>query len=286
MKLDDPDGKIDFLAAESLHGVGGLVFDAHKNHVVNELGRRDYVTGEMWKNNSPPSATFWTIASIILGAELWSSTSLVLHLLMGECPSLRCRVRLKPMGFFEKDLHAGRYTAYSSGKSWMKLPARRAQGRSSTTTSFRQPIPQHSPGFSLWSLQSSTTAWRSGNRWQFRSRGIRLEASSRPLRGRRGRWQFFSGVHDLRPCGKRCLCQVRVERQNEGQFLLLRMLVEWGVEQWPDHRCWRVFGQVIYSFIKIGVKFSLFSKKKFPSQNHIYQTSFSSKTKKPELFTL
>ena len=37
--------------AGSLHGVGGLVFDAHRNH--NELGRRDYVTGEMWKNKPP-----------------------------------------------------------------------------------------------------------------------------------------------------------------------------------------------------------------------------------------
>ena len=40
MKLDDFDSKIEFLAAESLRGIGGLVFDAHRNHVVNELGRR------------------------------------------------------------------------------------------------------------------------------------------------------------------------------------------------------------------------------------------------------
>ena len=38
---------------ETLRGVGGLVFVAHGNHCANELGRRNYVTGEMWKNKSP-----------------------------------------------------------------------------------------------------------------------------------------------------------------------------------------------------------------------------------------
>merc|ERR1740127_218426 len=53
VKPDDPDAKIKFLAAEALRGVGGLVFDAHGNRFANELGRRDYVTGEMWKNKPP-----------------------------------------------------------------------------------------------------------------------------------------------------------------------------------------------------------------------------------------
>ena len=50
---DVSDVKIKFLAAEALHGVSGLVFDAHDNRFANELGRRDYVTGEMWKNKPP-----------------------------------------------------------------------------------------------------------------------------------------------------------------------------------------------------------------------------------------
>merc|ERR1712048_1407351 len=41
------------LAAEALRGVGGLVFDANGKRFANELGRRDYVTGEMWKNKPP-----------------------------------------------------------------------------------------------------------------------------------------------------------------------------------------------------------------------------------------
>merc|ERR1740129_2374036 len=53
VKPDDPDAKIKFLAAEALRGVGGLVFDANGKRFANELGRRDYVTGEMWKNKPP-----------------------------------------------------------------------------------------------------------------------------------------------------------------------------------------------------------------------------------------
>merc|ERR550514_913006 len=53
VKPDEPDAKVKFLAAEALRGVGGIVFDANGNRFANELGRRDYVTGEMWKNKPP-----------------------------------------------------------------------------------------------------------------------------------------------------------------------------------------------------------------------------------------
>merc|ERR1712118_370802 len=53
VKPDDPDAKVKFLAAESLRGVGGIVIYADGKRFANELGRRDYVTGEMWKNTPP-----------------------------------------------------------------------------------------------------------------------------------------------------------------------------------------------------------------------------------------
>ena len=40
------------VTAGTLHGVGDLV-STHRNRFANELGRRDYVTGEMWKNKPP-----------------------------------------------------------------------------------------------------------------------------------------------------------------------------------------------------------------------------------------
>ena len=52
-KKNDPDAKVKFLAAEALRGVGGIVLDANGDRFCNELGRRDYVTGEMWKNKPP-----------------------------------------------------------------------------------------------------------------------------------------------------------------------------------------------------------------------------------------
>jgi len=50
VKPDDPDANINFLAAEALRGVGGLVLDANGKRCANDLGRREHVTGEMWKN--------------------------------------------------------------------------------------------------------------------------------------------------------------------------------------------------------------------------------------------
>merc|ERR1719263_2078328 len=41
---------VKFLAAEALRGVGGVLLDMDGKRFANELGRRDYVTGEMWKN--------------------------------------------------------------------------------------------------------------------------------------------------------------------------------------------------------------------------------------------
>jgi len=47
---EEPDAKVKFLAAEALRGVGGILLDATGTRFANELGRRDYVTGMMWKN--------------------------------------------------------------------------------------------------------------------------------------------------------------------------------------------------------------------------------------------
>ncbi|CAE7853534.1 osm1 [Symbiodinium necroappetens] len=52
-KPDDADAKMKFLAAEALRGVGGIILNAEGKRFCNELGRRDYVTGEMWKSKPP-----------------------------------------------------------------------------------------------------------------------------------------------------------------------------------------------------------------------------------------
>jgi len=50
----EPDAKVKFLAAEALRGVGGLLLTNKGERFVNELGTRDYVTGEMWKAKAGP----------------------------------------------------------------------------------------------------------------------------------------------------------------------------------------------------------------------------------------
>jgi len=49
----DPNNKIKFLAAEALRGSGGIIINKDGERFVDELGRRDYVSGEMFKNKAP-----------------------------------------------------------------------------------------------------------------------------------------------------------------------------------------------------------------------------------------
>jgi flavocytochrome c len=49
----DPDNKVKWLAAEALRGCGGIIINANGERFCDELGRRDYVSGEMHKNKAP-----------------------------------------------------------------------------------------------------------------------------------------------------------------------------------------------------------------------------------------
>ena len=45
----DPEAKFKFLAAEALRGEGGLLLNSDGDRFADELGHRDYVSGQMWK---------------------------------------------------------------------------------------------------------------------------------------------------------------------------------------------------------------------------------------------
>lgn len=49
----DPNNKVKWLAAEALRGVGGIILNKHGDRFVDELGRRDYVSEQMIKNEAP-----------------------------------------------------------------------------------------------------------------------------------------------------------------------------------------------------------------------------------------
>ncbi|MCJ1255447.1 hypothetical protein MMC24_003263 [Lignoscripta atroalba] len=58
----DPDSKWKFLAAEALRGEGGLLLNSDGHRFADELGHRDYVSGEMWKEKE---AKRWPIRLVL-----------------------------------------------------------------------------------------------------------------------------------------------------------------------------------------------------------------------------
>merc|ERR1712193_443894 len=131
VKPDDPDAKIKFLAAEALRGVGGLVLDAEGKRFANELGRRDYVTGEMWKNKPPFRLCLNKAASeeIIWHCKHCTGRGVMKYYPTGEDLAKDMGI---PVSVLEKthevhyqaakktakDPDGGSWPAYPSGKSW------------------------------------------------------------------------------------------------------------------------------------------------------------------------
>merc|ERR1712176_1736048 len=131
VKADDPDAKIKFLAAEALRGVGGLVLDANGKRFANELGRRDYVTGEMWKNKPPFRLCLNKAASdeISWHCKHYTGRGVMKYYKSGEDLAKDMGISVSVLeatheGHYqaakktEKDPDGGSWPAYPSGKSW------------------------------------------------------------------------------------------------------------------------------------------------------------------------
>merc|ERR1711979_21248 len=137
---DEPDAKVKFLAAEALRGVGGVLLDMNGNRFCNELGRRDYVTGMMWKNSG---VTLGSTTGLFLCLNGKSSKEIAWHCKhykgrgimksynnMGEfakeynIPLTNIEATFKSHGDIAekqtKDPENGPYEAYGGGKSWDK----------------------------------------------------------------------------------------------------------------------------------------------------------------------
>merc|ERR1712139_509283 len=131
VKPDDPDAKVKFLAAEALRGVGGLIFDANGKRFANEVGRRDYVTGEMWKNKPPFRLCLNKAASdeIIWHCKHYTGRGVMKFYASGADLAKDMNIPLQTLidtheqhyqaaKKTEKDPDGGSYPAYPSGKSW------------------------------------------------------------------------------------------------------------------------------------------------------------------------
>jgi len=142
VKPDDPDAKIKFLAAEALRGVGGLVLDANGKRFANELGRRDYVTGEMWKNKPPFRLCLNKAASdeIIWHCKHYTGRGVMKFYESGAALAADMGVPLSVLeetheGHYqaakktEKDPNGGSWPAYPSGKSWDEPSGKTGSGK-------------------------------------------------------------------------------------------------------------------------------------------------------------
>merc|ERR1712117_818828 len=142
VKPGDPDAKIKFLAAEALRGVGGLVLDANGKRFANELGRRDYVTGEMWKNKPPFRLVLNKAASDEImwhckhytgrGVMKFYETGAKLAEDMGVALSVLEQTHddhYQAAKKTEKDPDGGSSPAYPSGKSWDEASGKTGSGK-------------------------------------------------------------------------------------------------------------------------------------------------------------
>jgi len=142
VKPDEPDAKIKFLAAEALRGVGGIVIDANGKRFANELGRRDYVTGEMWKSKPPFRLCLNKAASDEIiwhckhytgrgvmkfypsGADLAKDMGVPLQTLV-DTHEAHYQAAKKT----ESDPDGGTWPAYPSGKSWDEASGKTGSGK-------------------------------------------------------------------------------------------------------------------------------------------------------------
>jgi len=142
VKPDDPDAKIKFLAAEALRGVGGLVLDANGKRIANELGRRDYVTGEMWKNKPPFRLCLNKAAAeeIIWHCKHYTGRGVMKYYDSGAALAADMGVPVSVLEETheshyqaakktEKDPNGGSWPAYPSGKSWDEVSGKTGSGK-------------------------------------------------------------------------------------------------------------------------------------------------------------
>jgi len=142
VKPDDPDAKIKFLAAEALRGVGGLVLDANGKRFANELGRRDYVTGEMWKSKPPFRLVLNKAAAEEIhwhckhytgrGVMKFYESGNALASDMGISVSVleeTHEAHYQAAKKTEKDPDGGPFPAYPSGKSWDEASGKTGSGK-------------------------------------------------------------------------------------------------------------------------------------------------------------
>merc|ERR1712078_334940 len=126
----------------ALRGVGGLILNKDGIRFANELGRRDYVTGEMWKNKAPFRLVLNKAASdeIHWHCKHYTGRGVMRFYESGEAFAKDINVPLSVLEKShqdhyeaakktEKDPDGGSYPAYPSGKSWDEASGKTGSGK-------------------------------------------------------------------------------------------------------------------------------------------------------------
>merc|ERR1719345_267067 len=142
VKPDDADAKIKFLAAEALRGVGGIILNKEGIRFANELGRRDYVTGEMWKNKPPFRLALNEAAytEIIWHCKHYTGRGVMKYYENGEALAKEMKIPVSVLEQThevhyqaakkqEKDPDGGPHPAYPSGKTWDEPSGKTGSGK-------------------------------------------------------------------------------------------------------------------------------------------------------------
>merc|ERR1712100_232138 len=126
----------------ALRGVGGLVLNKNGERFANELGRRDYVTGEMWKNKPPFRLCLNEAASteIIWHCKHYHGRGVMKKFDSGAELAKEMGVDVKVLAQAhqehyeaskkqEKDPDGGSWPAYPSGKTWDEPSGKTGSGK-------------------------------------------------------------------------------------------------------------------------------------------------------------
>lgn len=138
----EPDAKVKFLAAEALRGSGALIINGDGRRFVNELGRRDDTTGEMWKHRPPFRLLLNSGAAqeVNWHCRHYESRGLMRYYRSGSEFASDVGIPLSDLedtheAHFqaarntERDPENGPWNAYPAGRSWDEASGRSGKGK-------------------------------------------------------------------------------------------------------------------------------------------------------------
>uniref|UniRef100_A0A7S4WIP6 Cytochrome b5 heme-binding domain-containing protein n=1 Tax=Alexandrium monilatum TaxID=311494 RepID=A0A7S4WIP6_9DINO len=142
VKPDDPEAKVKFLASEVLRSVGGLLLDGNGDRFVNELGRHNHITGEMWKRRPPftlvlnkaaadeakEECKFYVGCGLMRGFETGEGLARHLGVPLSKLEAMH-EAHYQASTKTESNPDEGPWPAFPSGRSWDEASGKPGAGK-------------------------------------------------------------------------------------------------------------------------------------------------------------